>query len=175
MELKMKRIFITMFLLLPLVFFAQDTSSKNDLLIYKLKKIEDKYFSYLSFNERRDAIELMDEIIELIESGDIDSSVVISKSKILSDESFAILLDNVSKEINGSSQVRMILSIGKNGYIKCSQLKQLVKLISFDKYKIELIKKIYSNIYDPVNLISVTSLIDSSISRDELETWLISR
>lgn len=163
---------LLLLILLPLSLSAQENQVVNQDLIDNLKAIENVYFKYLTFETRREAVNLMDQIMKQISMvSDIDRE----EQRMISDESFSILLKNVSGEISGSTQVRMIMAIGKNGYIRCAQLKMLVEEITFNTYKIQLIKEIYPNILDPVNLVSITSLISSFFKREELEAWLSER
>ncbi len=172
----MKKMLLVM-LFLPYITYAQENISKKQLVMDKLEKIEDGYFKYLSFRERREAISLINEIILLIDPEEINpkemnSEIMRNEYNIMSESVFLSLHENVSNEISSSDQISMILAIGQRGYITSNQLKMLVDEMTFDRYKIELIKGIYHNIIDPVNLVIVTPLIDSSFSKRDLELWL---
>lgn len=157
--------------------FSSDLKVKEQTAIDKLKEIENKYYKYLSFDERREAIKLMDEIIDIINSEEKltkpnKKETKLNKNNIILDSVFDELLENVSHEAFGDDQVRMILAIGEKGYLYSSQLKLLVDEIDRDQYKTELIKKIYSNIIDPVNLVIVTESYTFSSDRENIESWL---
>ncbi|MBN1409493.1 MAG: DUF4476 domain-containing protein [Spirochaetales bacterium] len=167
----MKKIIIVInLLLLCHLAFSEDTSQQAalDRIINNLEMIENSYFKYLDFKERRTALKIIDEIIAMVRGDDI----VIDTTSVLSDEAFDEMLKNIKNEANSNSKSSIILSIGKKGKIKCSQLKLLLETYSFDSEKVKLIKNIYPQIADPVNTVLVTATIDSSFTRDELNKWL---
>lgn len=172
----MKKLIIV-FICVGTSLFSSDLKVKEKSAIDKLKEIENKYYKYLSFEERREAIKLMDDIIDIISSEEEltkpnKKETKINKKNIILDSVFDELLENVSQEAFGDDQVRMILAIGEKGYLYSSQLKLLVDEIDRDKYKTELINKIYPNIIDPVNLVIVTQSYTFSSNKKNIESWL---
>jgi hypothetical protein len=141
-------------------------------IIRNLKQIEDSYFKYLSFEERRDALQLMNETIQLVQSARLEASSPGNNPNVLGEEGFQTLLKEVSSTINESDKTTRIRAIGKRGWMSCSQLRALLDTYKFDDAKIDLIKSVYSQIYDPVNMNGVTSAIKNSILRKELEEYL---
>lgn len=142
-------------------------------IVHNLKQIEDSYFKYLSFDERRDAVQLMNETIMLVQSARLDaSSSPGDNPNVLGEEGFQTLLKEVSSTISESDKTARVRAIGKRGWISCSQLRALLDTYSFDDAKTDLIKSMYSQIYDPVNITVVTSTIRNSIVRKELEQYL---
>ncbi len=141
-------------------------------IIHNLKQIEDSYFKYLSFEERRDALQLMNETIRLVQSAQLEASSPGDNPNVLGDEGFQTLLKEVSSTISESDKTAMIRAIGKRGWISCLQLRSLLDTYSFDDAKIDLIKSMYPQIYDPVNIAGVTATVKNSILRKELEEYL---
>lgn len=128
-----------------------------------LEKIENMYISKLSYSERRKAINLLDETIDLIN--------IVSNKKdfhIVSDTAFQALLSQIKGTIDESKKNKLIMSIGYDGKILTSQLKAILETYSFDRYKAECIKQIYHNMYDKENISIVIKLIDSDFTKDEL-------
>ncbi|GEM_PF-1936735 len=153
-------------------------SVEKDALIADLERIEDLYFKYLSFDERRKALALMDSVLRRIradqagfEDGRHDRHGRDPRN-VLGDEAFSSLLDQVKKEGMESKKNSLILAVGKRGFMTAAQLEALMESYTFDSNKVALIKGVYPNIVDPVNLVIVLPLIDSSITRDEIARWL---
>jgi hypothetical protein len=142
-------------------------------IIQNLKQIEESYFKYLSFEERRDALQLMNETILLVQSSRFDvSSSSGNDPNVLGEEGFQTLLKEVSSTISESEKTTRIRAIGKRGWISCSQLRALLNTYTFDNSKVELIKSVYNQVYDPVNISLATSTVQNSILRKELEEYL---
>jgi hypothetical protein len=139
--------------------------SAKQKIIKNLKKIEDSYINNLDFTERRKAIKLVNEIIELLENQSIVNK---HKKYVLSDEAFEILKAQVEETIIESKKTDIILSIGKKGFITTNQLLQLLQTYDFNVEKMNCIKKIYSSIADKVNVNILLTTISSELSKDEL-------
>ncbi len=157
---------------------AHAASAEKNALIADLERIEDLYFKYLSFDERRKALALMDSVMRRIradqagyEDGRFDRRGRDPRN-VLSDEAFASLRDHVKKELSESRRNDLVLAVGGRGYLTSAQLKTLMETYAFDSYKEALVRSVYPSIVDPVNLVIVLPLINSSITRDEIAKWL---
>jgi hypothetical protein len=142
------------------------------MIIEKLKQIENSYISRLDFEERREAIRLMDEIlISIKNTPEMSCQNRFSKdrhSSILSDDGFQELLKLVKGEINEDRKTNLIQTCAIDGHILSTQLALLLSTYSFDSYKIDCIKKVYPHVYDKVNSGILFEQIHNSILRDEL-------
>ncbi len=172
----MKRyLFAFLLVVVSLCLFAETQAETNKKkIVSNLKRIEDTYFKYLSFQERREAIAILDETMKMIQSAEFvtkpdDKN---SEGNVLSEEGLQNLLKDVMSTIDEDNKTTMILAIGKKGKITCSQLRKLIETYKFDSYKVKLIKAIYPHILDPVNITLITTTISSSLTRSELEKYL---
>ena len=120
----MKTHFIIFMLLMTIQLILAQTSDSLSLekkeIINNLKKIEDMYLVKLDFDERRNAIMLLNDIINRIHK--LDDSMIIKdetsqtlikkKSMLLSDEGFEILYEQVDHEMTGERKTKIIQTIG---------------------------------------------------------------
>lgn len=161
-----------------IVFFvnlnAQDNTNgeKKNLLINNLKKIEDLYFKYLNFSERREALELLDQSLAILKD---EKFIISNEATELNDEVFNVLLNDVNSTIMHSEKNEKIIGMAKKVKLSSHQLYKLLENYKFDDDKIKVIKAVYTQINDTENMVLVTPLIENSILRTELEKWIWDR
>lgn len=164
---------IALFLLLSLTLETEETDNQDKLkqiIRHNLAEIEDSYIQLLNFDQRRRAIQLVDEIITIIENKYVLTPE--SPYNVLSDEAFLVLKDQVEKTISANSKTKYILAIGKKGFITTEQLLILLKSYTFDSDIIDCIKKVYPHLLDKVNSAVLLSTINSTHKKDELAEWM---
>jgi hypothetical protein len=170
----MKKVIIILVCILAANALDAETSGTDEVdqaIIDNLATIENAYFKGLDSQERREAVELMEKTIEMIKSR-LSGNHAGRKPRPLSDEAFAEILKSVSAEFADHNRTEKALDLTQDVRITCGQLKKLVALYSFDSRKVELIKAIFPRVMDPQNMVIVTPLITSGITRGELEEWL---
>ena len=165
----MKRLAFSMFFICFFysIFASPIQNDSTAKIIKNLNTIESMYFKYLTKQEQKEAISLINEVRSIIAGIDIPVNNA-SNPNVLNEEGFLSLYTSVKNEIGDSNKTKIILSIGRNGRITCSQLEKIIALYSFDHYRSELLMAIADNILDPVNIGVVAKHYDSSIDRDEI-------
>jgi len=158
----MKKVLAIVLVLLVQLGFSQnhdDLSLEKRKIVENLKQIEDLYISKLNFEERRKAIELLNDVLRKLYQLDDsqlnncgDNNKFNHNSIVLNDEGFKDLYDQVKNELNEDHKTKLIQSIGKDGLILSSQLAKLIQTYNFESGKVKCIKAIYKNIYDKANI-----------------------
>lgn len=153
---------------IPLPFKADPESR----IMQNLSYIENMYFKYLSPQERKEAVRIMNETRELIVGIFAGPAY---HYNVMGEEAFLALYNDVKEEISDSAKTKIIQKALGNGNITCSQLGKLVALYSFDLWREELLKSIADKIIDPVNIEIVLQHFDSSINRDQMRDFFSKR
>ncbi len=149
----------------------------------RLSQIEDLYFSKLTFEERRTAIKLVDEILVIVAkydavpastagaastAGNAGTTPAAGNVSVLSDDAFAYMLKEVKGTIDDDKKIAIIKSIGKDGMILCAQLKKCLETFSFESGKVKCIKELYVKIADKANFSVVLSALTYDSSKQEV-------
>ena len=155
-EVKMELITIALLLLFCLTAQKHNNDKEcNDnkrRIIKKLKKLEDSYISTLSFDDRRRAIRIMNNILEELAYVDLPGDTRRRHPRnVMSDEVFANFLKQLKKETVGSKNNLLKESI-KFGMSSSNQTAQIIKQYTFDSDQLEAFKICFDKIYDKVNI-----------------------
>ncbi|MBN2441453.1 MAG: DUF4476 domain-containing protein [Spirochaetales bacterium] len=167
--MKLTACMVFIFFLFSFTLVAEEDMSQDEIktkVLQNLTEIKDSYLKLLNFEQRREAITLIDEIIALVEKNSTMPSV--NQYNVLSENGFRLLQKQVEATLSESQKTEYILSIGKSGYITTDQLLILLKSYHFDLEIADCIKKIYPQILDKVNAHVLLTTINSSIIKDEL-------
>lgn len=178
--------------LLPLLFLlAQLGFSQNQValspekaqIFERLQQIENSYISKLDFNERRRAIQLMNEVVSRLQRlNDTSPPVVVITptpaaqpvpvTPTMSDAAFMDLLDQVKNESFADDKTKLIMASTKHGFISANQLAQLVACYTWDDDKQKLIEGCYKNVYDKASISVVLKYINNSVIKEKLLNFL---
>ena len=132
----------------------------------KLDRLEQICSEHLPRSERREALRLIREIRDEFGTG------ALSGKPRISDAAFAAVLTEVQERPHLSHKKDIILRACASTSISSEQLRQLIAEIWSDRYRVDTVKEVYSSIYDPQNMILVTSVVQSRLLRRELEQWI---
>lgn len=145
-------------------------------IIENLKLIENKYFKYLDFEERREAIRLLDEALTLLNYySNTNYLIKDSNPNLLSDESLKELVKVLNDKRFDSERTDTIMAISKKGGITVKQLKLLLKTYQFDEGKSDCIVNVYDRIYDKINVNLLLTTISSEITKIRLTAFFNSK
>lgn len=148
----------------------QNVSQNSKQRIYKnLKHIEDLYISKLDFTERREAIALMNMVLNDLGSIDGDNPMkMLNQNQILSPEAFKSLLSQIKSTIDDTKKLSLILVTYSNSSITSHQLDELLAYFSFEGGRVDCIKQIYPRIADKQNIVVILKNIKNEITKNEL-------
>ena len=149
------------------------SDSLNPILAHKLKQLEQQYILTLGFEERREAIKLMDEIILLIKSHPTDPNkkVVHTQSyQTFTDENFSLLLKQL-EDASAFKKVDLFISSIKFGRISSEQLALAIKQVSFSDEQLKIFKQAFPYVYDKLNIQIAVNELSFSV-RDNAITFL---
>jgi hypothetical protein len=156
--------------------FASDMRKQ---IVDKLTTIEGMYLSKLDPEERDKAARLLGEVI-----GQVDSLVAMASaatgvsaesagpSPVLSDANYDVLMKAFTRAYRDEDKLALVqATIGKHGLILCSQLRGIVKALSFPSSKIACIKTYYAQLYDKANIAEVLAEL-SYWDQKEVLDWI---
>ncbi len=158
----MKKILSLLCLIISVsVFSAESGVDINSDIIGDLNKLEAIYSKWVKAQDKKDADQLMKEIIKKVRERE-------RRKAGMSDMSFIVLSDMTKNEFMDENKTKNIETALINSKITCGQLTTLLKMYSFDDGKKECIEKIYDKIADKENIIILFKAIESDITKDEL-------
>lgn len=169
----MKKIIILLFIL-PFTLFAQEKPTQKEIVINKLRILENKYFSYLSFDERREAIKLMDEIIEIVnpkQNPQIEDEEPRIQLNLMSSEEFTKFYSEYNDRSSRDEKIDYILEYGIYYNFTCFQIKKLVESIGIGDQQADVIKILYKKIIDPENIQYVVDAVFGN-PQYQIKNWI---
>lgn len=106
--------------------------------------------------------------------GDGAVSTTTTTGTAMSNSSFSNLYQTIRNQSSVSTQVTSINNAFNNSgnYFTSSQVVQLLQLISSETSRLQLAKASYRTVVDPINFTSVSNLLYSQNSRDELAAYI---
>lgn len=155
---------------------AQPQNDKKEIIIRNLKLIEDLYINKLNFAQRREAIDLMNQTLALIDNAELNSGPGndnnCQNQTTTSNKDFNELLKNAKKAWPYKEKKVVITEYLLSHDITSEQLKEVLMLLDFDDEKVEIIKLVQPRVIDREKILLVLEPINSSIKRDEVLEYL---
>ncbi|HLG40994.1 MAG TPA: DUF4476 domain-containing protein [Chitinophagaceae bacterium] len=102
--------------------------------------------------------------------GDYDTNYGYEKG--MSDHEFSRVLEAISTEWLESNKLKSATQIVTTNMVTTMQVKQLMRLFSFESNKLELAKKAYSNTVDKKNFFMVNDEFNFNSSKDDLARFI---
>jgi hypothetical protein len=176
MRIHMKRItHFCLGLFVATVSFAQTHdpgSARKEQIKANLKSIEDTYFKYLNFEERRIAIDLMNRTIALVDDANLDSSALGDRAfNTLDEKDMPGLLQQLNGTIGASEKLSLLKSVSIHAWFLSSQVRSIVDTFTFDDDKVSAIKQVYDRIIDKKNLSVLLPAIGNPFVREKLSKY----
>ena len=172
----MRKLLLLSLLLTAQLGFGQSQGIANPekaQIIERLKQIENSYINKLDFDERRRAIQLMNEILSRLQSIAIApvptaTAQPIVVNPVMNDSAFKDLLDQVNNEMTDGEKTKMILAIVSHGYISANQLAQLIAAYTWDSDREACLEGAYKYVYDKPSISVVLGYFKSSITKGKV-------
>ena len=164
-------------LLIPCIFllvFTNFSESKNNYhplsrktaeIKRKLEFIETKYISALSFNERRQAIRTMDDVMVLVGSLGTDKP---HKQSPMPDHMFKQLIKKLKKTGHAWEQKYELFKRSVSAYYSVKQLLQVLRIFKFDDDKLEVVITLYPKLVGKNQLYKVLNSLTFRKSKQDL-------
>ncbi len=169
-------IFTAMFVIIVFAHAQQETRDKQDrqikIIREKLQKIEDFYISKLNFRERREAIQIMDEVIDTIEKPSFQYLPLGSNAPDMSAEYFTRLIANAKKEQFGENKMLVLLSGSLGRLVTVDQLVEMCGLFAWGEQKLGLIKMFYPVVKDKEKNYKLVNVLTFESERKELQDFI---
>ena len=165
----MKKILILLCLIMGISAFSAETGTDVTAdIISDLNKLEAIYSKWVKSQDKRDADQLIKEIIKKVRERE-------RRKTGMSDMSFVVLLDMTKSEFADENKSKNIETALINSRITCGQLMTLLQSYTFDESRKECIEKVYDKIADKENIILLFKAIESDITKDELREFISTR
>ena len=161
--------------LLTTISYSETSAQIRKNIQANLIQMENLYFKYLSFEERRHAIELMDQTLKMIDSLPVSNTSLSSPDSIMSEEVFNNLIQQLKDAQIDRERSKIVASIVKKAALTVKQLKVIVSTFDWDDTRVDCILSAYPVLTDKADISLVYPLIQSSITRDKLMKEIESR
>ncbi len=170
-------------LLIPCVFllvFANFSESKNNYdplskktaeIKQKLEFIETKYISVLSFNERRQAIKTMNDLMVLVGSLERDDRRQQAQNPML-DQKFNKLIQKLKKIGQTWEQKYELFKRSVDAYYSVEQLIRILNVFKFDDDKLEVVLTLYPKLVEKKQLYKILNSLSFQKSKQDLSKLL---
>jgi hypothetical protein len=93
-------------------------------------------------------------------------------NNVMSDRDFNRLLQSINTEWLESNKLKSVTQVLSTNMVTTLQVKQLMRLFSFENNKVEVAKKAYLNTVDKNNFFAVNEEFSFNSSRDELARFI---
>ena len=176
----MRKLLLPLILLIAQMGFSQNQttlSPEKTQIIERLKLIENSYINKLDFDERRKAIQLMNEILARLQTiGEAPLPVTSPQpaliNPIMGDTAFKNLLSQVNSENFDSEKTKLITAVINRGFISSEQLSQLIATYTWDNDRQACIENVYKNVLDKGNISMVLQYFQSSITKGKVLDYI---
>lgn len=143
---------ITLMIAIASVFADSEMDEKVNGLFRRLDEIESSYISQIKFNERREAIEKVNEMVKILE--DIRTTKVVEEKteylpgNRISDSDFGIFMQLLQSIKNRQERLKWIRLFGRSSYFTVGQLIQVMRLYETDDERIDVVEAILGHVTD---------------------------
>lgn len=97
-------------------------------------------------------------------------------ANVMNDNEFSQMINAVKRDANfDDSRIAMISNVAQHTSFKATQIYELVKILSFDKGKLQLAKQLYSKCVDKQNFYQVYQAFSFDTSKRELSEYIANK
>lgn len=134
------------------VFAESEMDKKVNELYKRLDEIESSYISQIKFNDRREAIEKVNQMVAILEEirklKTVEEKTEYISGDRISDSDFRIFMDLLRGIKNRQDRLKWIRLFGRSSYFTVGQLIEIMKLYDTDDERIDVAEAILGHIID---------------------------
>lgn len=172
----MRKLFVVVLILLAVFTYADRNESKDAKakLEKLLMELEDQYIYDLGYKDRRAAIKVMDQIMELLDDIDFEKEDDWDDDydDMVSDKIFDDYLEKVASYKTDTQKLKLIEDMARKYHYTSEQLLILLEEMVSDKNKLTTLTKTFGNVVDKKNYKIFLPLFKNSTYKKSAEKWL---
>ncbi|MBN2737632.1 MAG: DUF4476 domain-containing protein [Spirochaetales bacterium] len=142
----------TLVLAVASVFAETEMDKKVDELFKRLDEIESAYISQIKFNDRREAIEKVNQMVAILEEirkmKTVEKQTEYISGDRISDSDFKIFMELLRGNKDRQDRLKWIRLFGRSSYFTVGQLIEIMKLYETDEERIYVVEAILGHITD---------------------------